>query len=81
LAEWEESVFIAADHFVLARRLGVGEYERVEVATWPEVKTHLSGMARPDRVFIYAVTAEGRSTLLNGDRMRNGRWDLLWRSR
>jgi hypothetical protein len=65
----------------LARRTGVGEYQRVELATWPEVKTHLSGAPEPDRVFIYAVTAQGRSTLLNGDRMRNGRWDELWRSR
>jgi hypothetical protein len=81
LSEWEESVFIASDHFVLSPRLGVGEYQRVEVASWPEVKTHLSGMPQPDRVFVYAVTVAGRSTLLNGDRMRNGRWDQLWRSR
>jgi hypothetical protein len=38
LAQWEEAVFVAADHFVLSRRTGIGEYEQVELASWPEVK-------------------------------------------
>jgi hypothetical protein len=77
LDQFEEAVFVNADHFVLARRLGVGEYYQMQCKTWPEVKA-LIDHVNIDQIFIYAVTAEGRSTLLNGARMRNGRWDQLW---
>jgi hypothetical protein len=79
LGEFEEAVFCAASHFVLSRRVGIGQYERIEVRTSPEARALLAAAPQPDRVFVYAVTAEGRSTLLNGARMRSGRWDQLWR--
>ena len=78
LASWESSIFINADYFVVGHRVGVGQYERVELKTWPEVKIELLAAPRGRRLLIYSITASGRSVCLNGPKLTSGHWDALW---
>lgn len=75
--DWESAVFINASHFVLSRRLGIGEYSRVEFATWPEVLAAMATAPQPERIFLYAVTEAGRSVNLNGP-LYPEHWSALW---
>jgi hypothetical protein len=45
---WEESVFINARYFALNLRRGVGDYARMELATFAEVEAQLAIEPEPD---------------------------------
>lgn len=71
--EWERRVFRAAVLFRVHRFYGKGQHDSCEVATFEEAVRTVAE-ARRDlpgaRVAIYAVTAQGRSSML-----AEGRWD------
>jgi hypothetical protein len=76
LDRWEDAIVANAPAFVLARRRGVGAYERIELQTFPEMDAKLAQLEDADRWLRYAISAEGRSVC-----MERGKWDhyrALW---
>lgn len=71
LTEWDERVFVNADHFRLTRYTGDGHQMRQDgnAADWPHaLAMAITEQRAGNRVIVYAVSASGRSVVCQPER-------------
>lgn len=77
LEEWDDRVFIHADHFRLHRFHGNGEHDRAETKDFAQAMVMaVDALKEGKRVLVYAITTTGRYQALQPQRW--GHFAKLW---